>query len=124
MKTVKLELIQGDNNPLVFTRTIDTDVITEVSGTIVQNVLNLYAKTKKFKMNIGFSFARKFDVKVTIDGVESSFNKVIASESVKFGITLGEKSVERFAEFIHEFVTDCMTQQSDMVVDLEEIRLN
>lgn len=122
-KQVKLELVQGEST-LTFTRDIDTDKITEVSGTIVQNILNLYTKTKKFKMDIGFSFARKFDVKVTVDGVESNFNKIIASESVKFGITLGEKSVERFAEFIHEFVTDCMTGQSELIFDLDEVSLN
>lgn len=122
MKTIKLTLVQGDNTPLVFTRTIDTELISEVSGTIVANVLSLYAKSRKYKMNIGFSFSRKFDVLLTIDGVETSFNKMTSQETVRFGITLSQKSVERFADFLNELVIDAMTGESELIHDLDEVK--
>lgn len=122
MKTIKLTLIQGDNTPLVFTRTIDTENISEVSGTIVANVLSLYTKSRKYKMNIGFSFARKFDILLTVDGVETSFNKMTSQETVRFGITLTPQSVGRFADFLNELVIDAMTLKSVMIYDLDEVK--
>lgn len=122
MKTIKLTLVQGDNTPLVFTRTIDTEQISEVAGTIIANVLSLYTKARKYKMNIGFCFARKFDVLLTVDGVETSFQKMTSQQTVRFGITLTPQSVDRFADFLNELVTDAMTLKSEMIYDLNEVK--
>ena len=65
-------------------------------------------------MNIGFSFARKFDVKITIDGKSADGTKTILNGLMRFAITLqdNEKSIERFNGFITELVLDVLTGES------------
>lgn len=133
-KQVKLELVQN-NNVLTFTTNIESQEATVLSGTIAYRIIDLFAKSKKFKMNLGgFSFARKFDVKISIEGVETvSGSKTFFQETTKFGITLREtqESITNFGEFIGALVYSATTglyeleiNQADLVSEVEENLIN
>lgn len=130
MKTVKIELLQGENSPLVFSTPVESNKLDEISGTLAFRIITLMKKARKYKMNIGFSFARKFDVRLTIDGVSTDGTNALLNGLMKFSITLqdNEKSMERFHGFIEELVLEVATGQSALEGTfaelLEEIELN
>ena len=105
-KNVKIELLQGENSPLVFAENIESRKLNEVAGTLAFRILKLREKAKKYGMKLGFSFARKFDVRITIDGVSASGTEDEFKSMVKFGITVqsNEKSMEKFHSFIKDLV--------------------
>ena len=47
MKTVKIELLQGDNAPLVFSTGIESNCLDEVSGTLAFRITKLMQKSQK-----------------------------------------------------------------------------
>lgn len=126
MQTVKIELLQGDNSPLVFSTEISERAKLDViSGTLAFRIITLFQKARKYKMNLGgFSFARKFDVKITIQGAEASGTEIAGMNVVKFGITLqaNEKSFENFHGFINDLVLDIMTGQSQLEDTFAELK--
>lgn len=125
-QVIKIELLQGDNSPLVFSTEINERAKNDVvSGTLAFRIITLMQKTKKYRMNLGgFSFARKFDVKITIQGVEASGTEVVGKDVVKFGITLqaNENSAERFHAFINELVLDIMLGTSQLEDTFAELK--
>ena len=126
-QTIKIELLQASNSPLVYSTEIsDRAKNSVISGTLAFRIITLFQKARKYKMNLGgFSFARKFDVKITIQGVEASGTEVNGAGSIKFGITLqgNEKSVDQFHNFINDLVLDIMlgtSQVEDTFAELKE----
>lgn len=112
MKTVKIELLQGENKPLVFSTEVSEDAkLNVISGTLAFRILKLREKAKKYKMNLGFSFARKFDVKITIDGESVDGTQINGYSSIKFGVTVqsNDKSYKAFQGFISELVEAVLT---------------
>jgi hypothetical protein len=123
MKNVSISLIQGDAN-LVFNTELSTRNFTEISGTLSGRILSLMFRKKKYNMNLGgFSFARKFDVRIEIDGQGTSGTECIANGLVQFGITIqnNEKSFEKFHGFIGELIEDILTGRNVLEGTLEEI---
>jgi len=124
MKAIKIELLQGENAPLVFSTPIESNKLDEISGTLAFRIITLMQKAKKYKMNMGFSFARKFDVRLTIDGVSVDGTNAILNGLMKFSITLQDRpeSMERFHGFIEELVLEVATGQSDLEGTFEELK--
>ena len=123
--TVRIELLQNGKAVHFSTDLSDDLKIPAVAATLAHRVVSLFQKAKKFRINLnGFSFARKFDVKIVIGGTEATGTGVILNGSMQFGLTLQdtEKSVRNFAEFIDELVTEVMTGASKVELDtIEEL---
>ena len=126
MKKVVIELLQGENAPIVLSTEISKEAKnSEVSGTLAYRIIKLMQKARKFKMNLGgFSFARKFDVKISIDGVNASGSETLGLSVIKFGITIQnkEKSADRFHDFINELVNDILCGDSELEGDFSELK--
>ena len=124
VKTIKVELIQQGNEAknLVFTGQIEADKITEIGGTIAQRILKLHRNARIFKQKLNFSFARKFNVKLTIDGEEISGSDLI-NGVIEFGLTVqnNDKSIEQFCNFIDALVTDVLTGANDEIFEMSEV---
>lgn len=126
MQTIKIELLQGDNSPIVIsTELTEACKLKEVSGTLAYRLLKLRLKAKKFRMNLGgFSFARKFDVKISIGEKFASGSESIGLSAVQFGITIQDKeeSQERFHGFISELVNDILCGDSKIEGEFAELK--
>lgn len=124
VKTIKVQLVQqGDQaKNLVFTGQIEANKITEVGGTIAQRVLKLHRNARIFKQKLNFSFARKFNVKLTIDGEEISGNDLM-NGVIDFGLTVqnNDKSIEKFCAFIESLVTDVLTGENQAIYEMDEV---
>lgn len=119
-KHVTVTLVQKESK-LVFSKEIATDTISEVSGTIAQNIIVLADRCRKYKINTGFSFSRKFDIMVSIDGEQMNHNKLYGTETIRFGVTLNPKNISNFAYFIHDLVEGVMTKSDELITDLSEL---
>ena len=123
-KTIKVELIQQGNEAknLVFTGQIEANKITEIGGTIAQRILKLHRNARIFKQKLNFSFSRKFNVKLTIDGEEISGNDLL-NGVIDFGLTVqnNDKSIEQFCNFIETLVTDVLTGESQSIYEMDEV---
>jgi hypothetical protein len=131
IQKIKIELLQGENQPLVFCTEISSVRLSKISGTLAFRIITLMQKAKKYKMNLGgFSFARKFDVRISMNEVSASGTEDLGLSSVQFGITLqaNESSVDKFHGFIADLVNAIATgegQIEDTFVNLkEELCLN
>ena len=114
MKKIVITLVQGEQK-LIFDTFIESDKITEVSGTLAARIIALMVKSRKYKMNLGFSFSRKFDVQISVEGLgEANGTETILNGLMQFGITLGlnEGSVQRFGSFIHELVFSVLVKDT------------
>lgn len=131
MKTVTIKLIQGEN-VLTLSTELQTKLTSEISGTLAGKIIVLMQRAKKYKMNLGFSFNKKFDVEISINGEAASGTNVLLNGLMRFGITLKEnaQSVNNFHNFITELVTDIATGRNliegelDEVLELYDISLN
>lgn len=123
-KQIRIDLIQGEKI-ISFNAELSENLnISQVAGTLALRIVGLFQKVKKFNFKLdGFSFARKFDVKIIVEGKEASGSAVILNGSMQFGITLQntDKSVTTFGEFVHELVNDVMTGAGNMEIDLPEL---
>ena len=125
MKTIKIELLQGENSPIVFSTQVESSKLDEVSGTLAFRIIQLMLKVRKYKMNLGgFSFARKFDVQISIEGVAASGTKLNGLDVIKFGITLqrNDNSIEKFHGFISELVGEILCGDSQIEDTFQELK--
>lgn len=124
METTKVtvNLIQ-EKGAIQFSKEVQSNRITEISGTISQNIIAFAHKVKRYKMKLdNFSFARKFQVKVTIENRTIDFNEVTGCTNVLFALTINNEA--NFANFINEFVEELLTNDSQSITDLSEILQN
>ncbi len=123
MKTVSINLVQGEAC-INFSTQIESIRFDEISGTLSGRILALMVRKKKYNINLGgFSFARKFDVRICIDGVEASGTNTIANGVVQFAITIqnNENSFNKFHGFISELVEDILSGRNVLEGTLDEI---
>jgi len=123
MRTIKITLVQGENE-LIFSTDIKSNKINEIAGTLSTRIIALMVKSRKYGMNLGFSFARKFDVKIEIDGKDASGTDTILNGLVKFGITIqmNDNSMDKFNDFIGELVSDILTGRNELEGTFEELK--
>lgn len=122
MKTVSITLVQGESR-LFFSTELQTNLISEISGTLSGKIIALMVRAKKYKMNLGFSFNKKFDVEISIDGQSANGTETILNGLTRFGITLKQdiKSVENFHGFINDLVVDIVTGRNVIEGELDEM---
>lgn len=123
-KNVKIELVQQGNESkkIAVVGEVQSHKISEVGGTIANRILKLHRNATLFGQKLNFSFSRKFDVKLTIDGKEISGTSLM-NGAVEFGLTVQnkEKSIERFCMFIESLVTDVLTGENQAVYEMDEV---
>lgn len=122
-KKVILTLIQNETQ-IAFEVSVQSEKISEISGTIANNVIALYNKKMKYKNCLdlnGFTFARKFDLKLSVDSVEAGSNAVLGNSTIKFGLTITQGKVNNFVNFVQDLTTEILTGSSQLVVDYSEL---
>ena len=126
VKTTKLsiEFVQGANKLNVSNVEINSVNIGQISQTLANRILTARANMKRYGMSIqGFSFNRKFDVVLRIDGCESVNVSDLFAGLFNAQITLqaNEKSFERFANILHDMTFCALTSAKSDVLELGEI---
>jgi methionine salvage enolase-phosphatase E1 len=127
MKTTKLniEFVQGTNRLNVSNVQIDSVKINEISGTIANRILTARANMKRYGMKVqGFSFNKKFDIVLSIDGCEAVNISDLFGGLFDAKITLqaNAKSYERFANIIHDMTFNALTSENRNIVSIGELQ--
>lgn len=121
MKTVTITLKQNAAN-LVVTRTVDTELLSEISGTLVYNIDQIRKTCRKYKQSLnGFSFNRKFEIEIKVDDKVGTLNKVLSIETILFTTTLTDNSFANFAGMVNDLVIAMLTESKDLIVDFAEL---
>lgn len=126
---LNVQFVQGVNKLTISNFEIETDKITEVSGTLINRILTARKNMKKYGMTIkGFSFNRKFDILLSVNGNEpTNLNELFGGfDNVEAKITLQqtEASYLKFAEILHDLVFEQMTSSMNLVCDYKELTGN
>tara|TARA_R110000822_G_scaffold18852_5_gene61848 strand:+ start:3400 stop:3801 length:402 start_codon:yes stop_codon:yes gene_type:complete len=126
MKATKLsiEFVQGANKLNVSNVQIDSVKINEISGTLANKILSARANMKRYGMSIkGFSFNKKFDIILSIDGCEPMNVSGLFGGLFDAKITLqaNANSFERFKNIIHDMTFCAMTSANSDVLELSEV---
>lgn len=111
---------------------IESVNISEVAGTIVKNILSTRLTLIKYGAKIkGFSFNRKFNVRITINDAEAvDFSTLFGLADVDCNRTLMVKKddaqkteaiFKQFSEQIYDLVRLSMTSEHLMIQDFEEV---
>jgi hypothetical protein len=131
MKNVVLnvQFVQGMNKLTISNFEVETTKINEVSGTLINKILNARKNMKKYGMTIkGFSFNRKFDILLSVNGnAPTNLNELFGGfDNVEAKITLQqtEASYLKFAEILHDLVFEQMTGAMNWVYDYKELTTN
>lgn len=118
---------------------IETEKITEISGTIVKHLAYTRLQLARYKGRItGFSFNRKFNVRITINELEAvTLNDVYGlGDEMNCAQTLIIKDnteekdfsarnravMQDFADKIHDMVFLAMTGEGEIIMELDEAR--
>ena len=126
MKTTNLsiEFVQGTNKLNVANVQIDSVKIDEIAGTLAHRILTARANMKRYKMSVkGFSFNRKFDMVLKIDGCEPVNISDLFAGIMSAQVTLqaNENSFKRFAHIIQDMTFCAMTSRKNDVFTLGEL---
>jgi hypothetical protein len=124
MKTnLSIEFVQGTNKLNVANVQIDSVKIDEIAFTLANKVLTARANMKRYKMSIkGFSFNRKFDVVLNIQGCEpvnisDLFGGIVAP---KITLSAEANSFKRFSDIIYDMTFCAMTGANKNVIGKSE----
>jgi hypothetical protein len=126
MKTTNLsiEFVQGANKLNVANVQIDSVKIDEIAGTLAHRILTARANMQRYKMSVkGFSFNRKFDMVLKIDGCEPVNISDLFAGIISAQVTLqaNENSFKRFAHIIQDMTFCAMTSMKNDVLTLDEL---
>jgi len=121
MKNAVLTLKQRGAN-IEVKRSIDTEMISEIAGTLVHNMKLVRDKAKKYKIDLGgFSFNRKFEIELTINEESATLNEILGQQSISFSTTLTDKTFENFANMVYDLVEGMLTGANDEITDFSEL---
>jgi hypothetical protein len=127
--TLTLSFVQGANKLTLNRFEIDSVRISEIAGTLAHRIINARANMIKYGMKIkGFSFNRKFDVVLEINGCESvSLNDLFIGDDNK--VNFSAKDEQQFkvkagilCEIIYDLVSLSMTGGNELVIDYSELK--
>lgn len=118
MKTITIKLKQGENE-LMFQTAVNSPKINEIAGTLAKRVIDVKNKSKKFKLNFGVNFSRKFNIEFKIEGVDVDKNNFILNELFKANITINNQ--EKFALFVNEMIIELLTDRFMLETSIEEL---
>jgi hypothetical protein len=123
---LSIEFVQGTNKLNVASVQIDSVKINEIAGTLAHRILTARANMKRYKMSVkGFSFNRKFDMILKIDGCEAVNVSDLFGGLIDAQLTLqaNENSFKRFANIIHDMTFCAMTSAKNDVLTLGEMNV-
>lgn len=121
---LSIEFVQGANVLNVANVQINSVRIDEIAGTLANRILTARANMKRYKMSVkGFSFNRKFDMMLKIDGCEAVNISDLFGGMISAQVTLqaNENSFKRFANIIQDMTFCAMTSAKNDVVTLGEL---
>jgi len=130
MKTiVTLSFVQGANKLTLNRFEIDSQRISEIAGTLAMRIINARKNMIKYGVKIkGFSFNRKFNILLEINGYESvTLNDLFITENNTFSYSAKNQSELEFkshklAEIIYDLVSLSMTGANELVIDYSELK--
>ena len=121
MKNAILTLKQRGAN-IEVKRSIDTEMVSEIAGTLVHNMRLVRDKAKKYRVDLGgFSFNRKFEIELTINEESATLNEILGQQSVSFSTTLTDKTFENFADMVYDLTEGMLTGANDEITDFSEL---
>lgn len=118
MKAITIKLKQGENE-LMFQTAVNSPKINEIAGTLAKRVIDVKNKSKKFKLNFGVNFSRKFNIEFKIEGVDVDKNNFILNELFKANVTINNE--EKFALFVNEMIIELLTDRFMLETSIEEL---
>jgi hypothetical protein len=121
---LSIEFVQGANKLNVSNVQIDSIKIDEIAGTLAQRILTARANMKRYGMSIkGFSFNRKFDIVLNIEGCEAVNVSDLFAGLFDAQITLqaNENSFKRFANILQDMTFCAMTSAKSDVLSIGEV---
>ncbi len=127
--TLTLSFVQGANKLTLNRFEIDSVRISEVAGTLATRIINARTNMIKYGMKIkGFSFNRKFNIELQINGGESvCLNDLFCGIEAK--ITYSAKNQQelearsrKLADIIYDLVHLSMTGANELVIDYSELK--
>lgn len=127
---ISLSFVQGANKLTLNQFEIDSVRISEIAGTLAHRIVNARANMIKYGMKIkGFSFSRKFDIMLTINGCETVCLNDLFAGIVDAKVTYLAKNEEQFkvtsgrlCEIIYDLVSLSMTGANELVIDYSELK--
>lgn len=129
---VNVTFVQGLNEVRIVNFEIESEKITEIAGTLVRKIVNARANMIKYGMKIkGFSFNRKFDIVLQVNGGEKVCLNDLFFDNVDAKITYSAKNEQQFnvnsgrlCEIIYDLVFLSMTSDNKLVIDYSEVNTN
>lgn len=127
--TLTLSFVQGANKLTLNRFEIDSVRISEVAGTLATRIINARMNMIKYGMKIkGFSFNRKFDIQLQVNGCEIvSLNDLFLGDDNK--VSFSAKDEQQFkikagilCEIIYDLVSLSMTGAKELVIDYSELK--
>jgi hypothetical protein len=131
---LSIEFVQGANKLNVANVQIDSIKIDEIAYTLANKVLTARANMLKYNAKIkGFSFNRKFDIMLKIEGCDNVnlsdlFGNLFEARTTLFASNKSEKSIERskksfetFASIIYDMTFCAMTMEHKNVLGKGEL---
>ena len=131
MKTIiNLSFVQGANKLTLNRFEVDSLRISEIAGTLAHRIVNARANMIKYGMKIkGFSFNRKFDIILQINGCEEVCLNDLFAGILEAKISYMAKNEEQFkitsgklCDIIYDLVHLSMTGANDLVIDYSELK--
>jgi hypothetical protein len=129
MTTLTLSFVQGANKLTLNRFEVDSVRISEVAGTLAHRIVNARANMIKYGMKIkGFSFNRKFNIELQINGGEIvNLNDLFLGDDNK--VNYSAKDEQQFkiksgilCEIIYDLVSLSMTGANELVIDYSELK--
>jgi hypothetical protein len=127
--TLTLSFVQGANKLTLNRFEVDSVRISEVAGTLAHRIVNARANMIKYGMKIkGFSFNRKFNIELQINGGEIvNLNDLFLGDDNK--VNYSAKDEQQFkiksgilCEIIYDLVSLSMTGANELVIDYSELQ--
>ena len=127
--TLTLSFVQGANKLTLNRFEVDSVRISEIAGTLAHRIINARMNMIKYGMKIkGFSFSRKFNIELQINGCETvNLNNLFLGEDNK--VNFSAKDEQQFkikagilCEIIYDLVSLSMTGGNDLVIDYSELK--
>ena len=127
--TLTLSFVQGANKLTLNSFEVDSVRISEVAGTLATRIINARANLIKYGVKIkGFSFNRKFNIELQINGGEIvNLNDLFCGIECKINYAAKNKEEleaksRKLADIIYDLVHLSMTGANDLVIDYSELK--
>ncbi len=127
--TLTLSFVQGTNKLTLNSFEVDSVRISEVAGTLAKRIITARINMIKYGMKIkGFSFNRKFNIELQINGGEIvNLNDLFLGENNKISYSAkNETELETksriLSEVIYDLVSLSMTGGNQLVIDYSELK--